>query len=502
LLGLLGDTVEIRKREIEAIDDSNRYLQLHIWAVQDANAAYQQAQQEVQNATAALQSAIAIEISRIENEINDKLTVALQSLSDSFESLTKDINSQIEALRSQRQIAQESLSNIRSVFDVLKNNIRDILQLMTPMQTATQGMAFVKNALSVARATGYLPDPKELADAISAARSGLEPQMFATALEQKIANIRFANELIELQKIASEQEVAAEEQVNYAEEQIELLRLRLEQARQQYEDNIESTRVFYDAQLTLQKQQLQALLGNNTATLSVQQAVIALSVAMDNLAASQATASQAAQAASQATATQAGAQAQTATQAPQFSPFEQSIANIYKKLLNRQAGISELQAWASSGLSLENIELSIMGLTEYRQLQIEKFYREILKREADAAGLAYWLSSGLSLNEIKNAIQQSTEAQNLPKFSSGGLHEGGMRIVGERGPELEVTGPARYMSNANLSSMLNSGASEEIRSLREENKVQMRALVSLQSRMTRLLERWDGDGLPEERAVA
>jgi hypothetical protein len=58
------------------------------------------------------------------------------------------------------------------------------------------------------------------------------------------------------------------------------------------------------------------------------------------------------------------------------------------------------------------------------------------------------------------------------------------------------------MSNANLSSMLNSGASEEIRSLREENKVQMRALVSLQSRMTRLLERWDGDGLPEERAVA
>jgi len=38
--------------------------------------------------------------------------------------------------------------------------------------------------------------------------------------------------------------------------------------------------------------------------------------------------------------------------------------------------------------------------------------------------------------------------------------------------------------------------------LREENKVQMRALVSLQNRMTKLLERWDGDGLPEERAVA
>jgi hypothetical protein len=87
-------------------------------------------------------------------------------------------------------------------------------------------------------------------------------------------------------------------------------------------------------------------------------------------------------------------------------------------------------------------------------------------------------------------------------FAAGGLHTGGIRVVGERGPELEMTGPARYMSNANLASMMNNGSGEEIKALREENKVQMRALVSLQSRMTRLLERWDGDGLPEERAVA
>jgi hypothetical protein len=39
----------------------------------------------------------------------------------------------------------------------------------------------------------------------------------------------------------------------------------------------------------------------------------------------------------------------------------------------------------------------------------------------------------------------------------------------------------------------------EVRSLREENQAQSRALVGLQSRMNRLLERWDGDGLPSER---
>jgi hypothetical protein len=87
-------------------------------------------------------------------------------------------------------------------------------------------------------------------------------------------------------------------------------------------------------------------------------------------------------------------------------------------------------------------------------------------------------------------------------FAAGGMHDGGLRIVGERGPELEMTGPARYMSNANLAAMMGNGSNEEIKALREENKVQMRALVSLQNRMTKLLERWDGDGLPEERAVA
>jgi len=39
----------------------------------------------------------------------------------------------------------------------------------------------------------------------------------------------------------------------------------------------------------------------------------------------------------------------------------------------------------------------------------------------------------------------------------------------------------------------------EIRGLREENRIQSRAMVSMQSRMTRLIERWDGDGLPTER---
>lgn len=91
-------------------------------------------------------------------------------------------------------------------------------------------------------------------------------------------------------------------------------------------------------------------------------------------------------------------------------------------------------------------------------------------------------------------------AYTVKGFAAGGMHQGGMRMVGERGPELEVTGPARYLSNSNLSTIMN-GDKEEIRALREDNRVQMRSMISLQNRMTKLLERWDGDGLPEERVV-
>jgi hypothetical protein len=34
------------------------------------------------------------------------------------------------------------------------------------------------------------------------------------------------------------------------------------------------------------------------------------------------------------------------------------------------------------------------------------------------------------------------------------MHSGGLRIVGERGPELEFTGPSRIMSNNDLSRVI------------------------------------------------
>lgn len=56
LLNLTGNTAAIRARELAALDASNRGLQQHIYAIQDAQAAVQSAQQAVNDATSAYQA--------------------------------------------------------------------------------------------------------------------------------------------------------------------------------------------------------------------------------------------------------------------------------------------------------------------------------------------------------------------------------------------------------------------------------------------------------------
>lgn len=51
----------------------------------------------------------------------------------------------------------------------------------------------------------------------------------------------------------------------------------------------------------------------------------------------------------------------------------------------------------------------------------------------------------------------------IPGFATGGQHGGGWRIVGERGPELEATGPARYFTATQTQQMLaGGGAADEL----------------------------------------
>ena len=77
------------------------------------------------------------------------------------------------------------------------------------------------------------------------------------------------------------------------------------------------------------------------------------------------------------------------------------------------------------------------------------------------------LREGVSANTLDNIMGWKAGDSNkwalqngLPGFASGGYHSGGMRLVGENGPELEVTGPSRIYSANDTANMLRGGRAD------------------------------------------
>ena len=132
---------------------------------------------------------------------------------------------------------------------------------------------------------------------------------------------------------------------------------------------------------------------------------------------------------------------------------------------------------------------------------VSSLYRDVLGRAPDAEGAAYYtnmLNSGMSQDAVRAqfiANAQPELARGYPLFAEGGFHAGGYRIVGERGPELEATGPSRIWSASDTSRILSQawqaqsyGASNdngngellrEVKALREQNAKLLERLISV-----------------------
>jgi hypothetical protein len=73
------------------------------------------------------------------------------------------------------------------------------------------------------------------------------------------------------------------------------------------------------------------------------------------------------------------------------------------------------------------------------------------------ASLFDGLDAGLApLDDLKGRLAQAAAA---PKFAAGGFHSGGLRIVGEDGPELEATGPSRIFTAEQTAKIVGSASS-------------------------------------------
>ncbi|MBX9404830.1 phage tail tape measure protein [Pseudomonas baetica] len=167
------------------------------------------------------------------------------------------------------------------------------------------------------------------------------------------------------------------------------------------------------------------------------------------------------------------------------------------------AALAGITGKASDGTSTNNGTL------------IDSVYQSLLGREADAAGKDYWqgqLASGAITYDqlaqaIANAAKEKGQAIKVPGYASGGDFGGGLRLVGENGPELEVTGPSRIFNANQTASMLRGGGDNaallsELKQMREENKSQRFQIAKTNQQVASLLQKWDTEGAPKERDYA
>jgi hypothetical protein len=384
LLQLQGNTVEIRKRERDALHESNRAIYDQIRALEDQKTANEDAAESIRSNTDA-----------------------------AYAALERAVNAQKRAATVTRDVAQQQVSSIKSIMDVLEGGIRNLFQ--GTREAAFQGMSFIDRALGTARSTGYLPDSQQLQQAITGATQGVTGRTFATKADQIEAQRLLAFKLKDLQDIAGTQLTEAERQLEVANKQLESLDAILENARAQ----------------------IDALRG-------VDNSVMSVSLALKQLT--------------------------SAFSLEEKNKGNESWVQSNGKKTWTSTGGAVATATGDSGYVISAINgQSFTGayVAGWVQQQLADGNFKTVHQGA--------LKTGISANSLDaimgwqpGTANSLAEKNNLPKFANGGMHTGGMRLVGEYGPELEATGPARYYSASQTQSMLGGGVVDEIKGLREE----------------------------------
>lgn len=401
-------------------------------------AAALQVEDEFAGITAAI-SSTATAVQQSAAEIAKAAQTMAQSATDAaLSAVQRAVSSEQTALQAKLEAAQERVADLSGLQGLLKTTLDDIYgsSAQTQGSQLSAAQAFISSASATAQASGYLPEFESLQSAISTVRSSQTADNFATATDFARSQLQLASQLDALKGVVDPQLKAAERAVALAENQLSVL----------------------DQQLLLAQTQVDALRGIDTSVLSVTAAIGGLQAAI--IAEQQATNAAIAAAASSSSASGSTGAGGTTTGTPDATAsYAQQVADLYENMLGRSADLGGQSYWASA---------------------------------AEAAG-----SVGAILDAFRKAAIASGE---IPKFAAGGSYAGGLALVGERGPEIiNFRNPGQVYNAGQTAELMGGGAqtAREIAALREEQRQQAASVAGFMARFTKVIEKWDSEGMPE-----
>jgi hypothetical protein len=430
--GLLMTSEQLRAKELLTIDASNAALYNQAAAAQSAKDALD-LQAQIYEATGDKAGAAAVLLAQHQ--------AALAQTDPALRALTQqlwDVQSAATAAGTAKSDASALLSNVDAAYSTLDTVIQrekdalqkridtenDVVTKLTSLGSSIKSalssfdvtddpaadrkaaQATLGSSLALMQSGAMLSDDQTTAlqDALTTATKDSKGQ-FGSYEDYMFDMLKTQRQIAQLGDVTKDQKTTEQKQL----------------------DQMKAQSTALDDQLAAAKQQVDLLKGIDTSTTTLAQAMSALQLSL------------------------AGAKANPLVSA---TP---AITQAYQDSLGRAPDATGLAYWqnqVAGGTSTPDV-VSAIKTSKEAQSQIEKLYQTLLGRPADSAGLDFFLHSGASLADMDAAIKSSTEYKaKIPGFALGGDFAGGLRIVGENGPELEATGPARIFNAHQTSGML------------------------------------------------
>jgi hypothetical protein len=374
--------------------------------------------------------------------------IAFNALSNSIQaskdSITADFNQLMSNVSTKVSDAEALVSQSQTILSMLQSASGRI------GMTREAGLDYLRSLRGASRIT----DEKALGEALSAIGEPSE-DLYSSFTD-------YQREFADQSNLIRELEETAGRQLSHDEQILQQLQAEADAAEAHYNSQI----AFYNQQLQDAQDQLNALLGLDESILSVEQAIIQFGAAVDR---ALATAAAAAKAAAESAAIKDAAENQSVLgkygTGTQYKGFDKAELKGAQELLDA-ANIAGVQTEGKTGAQIQQ-DIS------------------------NATGLAIGLDTGTRDDQ----------------FALGGYHSGGFRLVGERGPEIEATGPSRVFSaNQAKRMMQNPDLVEAVKSMKEEItelRNEQRQLGINNNKYTKrtydLYRQWDTEGLPAER---
>lgn len=360
-------------------------------------------------------------------------------------SITSAYQSQSDAIRSAMGIASDAVSDMRSVAGALRGTVNGlrIESEQYAMQSRRNAQSLIGQTLSGGGRLQMTAQLERALDTVSQPSEDLFGSFEDYARD-------YWQTYFAIESLADK----ADDQLTADERTVKALETQLDQASRFHSAELERL----DGVLEGSNAQLEALLGINSGVLSVEAALAVVASSIGAL--------------------------------KQLQSANSSITSV-----TGLAGVK--RQVTSEGYILDELgnQMELFG----------EALRVVGGKVVGGAGSSLNIGADGQLSWAEGDYERWAKQEGIPGFASGGMHAGGLRIVGENGPEIEATGPSRIFNAGQTADMLGGGGqADEVAAMRAEMTDALRAIAKhtqQTARRVEYLERWDFDGLPEQRAA-